>query len=91
MPHSQVSGYWDKLLDMLKKFTCTGAVHISPAGGPPSPVFRNRCQHRGVCKLGREAVRYDDCLWKELCCSKFNMPRHASLGDPGVSWRDLYR
>ena len=42
-------------------------------------------------QIGREAVRYDDCLWKEMCCSKFNMPRHASLGDPGVSWRDLYR
>ena len=39
----------------------------------------------------RAATRYDDRVWKELCCTKFNTPRHACLRDPELTWRALYR
>ena len=55
------------------------------------------------CSVDSEAVRYDDGLWKELCCSifpcrsvegavrrQFHMPHSACLGERKFTWRSMY-
>lgn len=54
-------------------------------------LYRLRRLSKQTCgHLCREAVRYDDGLWMDLCCSRFNMPRHSRL-EQGMTWRQLYR